>query len=190
MRPGPGPFVSAYFFLLEFKFDEKLLGGGGGSDGGGSGDGDGGSGTDPHPSHHPPTPSLRWRRATVGAGWGAAAAAGGGLAGGRASQSVRRRVPVAGKAWVAPREPDTPPPSRGHVHARADARTVTFDYNCVTVRRPRVYIKLSIAISIVLDSGVSLGCSPPPRKGVRGRVHRPPSVPGAFLHGGTPKSRT
>ena len=49
-------------------------------------------------------------------------------------------------------------------------------YNYVTVRCPRVYIKLSRAISIILDSGVSLGCSPPPRKGVRGRVHRPPSV--------------
>ena len=109
-RPGSVPFVSAYFFLLEFKFDEKLLGGGGGSDGGGSGDGDGGSGTDPHPSHHPPTPSLRWRRATVGAGWGAAAATGGGLAGGGASQSVRRRVPVAGKGWVAPRRPSRRPP--------------------------------------------------------------------------------
>ena len=56
-RPGSVPFVLAYF-LLEFKFDEKLLGGGGGSDGGGSGDGDGGSGTDPHPSHHPPTQFL------------------------------------------------------------------------------------------------------------------------------------
>ena len=57
MRPGPGPFVSAYFFLLEFKFDEKLLRGGGGSDGGGSGDGDGGSGRPI--THHPTHPHPR-----------------------------------------------------------------------------------------------------------------------------------
>ena len=131
--------------------------------------------------------SLRWRRATVGAGRGAAEAAGGGLAGGGRPPRLRRRVPAAGTGWVAPREPETPPPSHVHVHARAHARTVTFKYNCVTVRRPRVYIKLSMAISIVLDSGVSLGCSPPPRKGARGRVHRPPSVPSST---GTPKSRT
>ena len=56
---------------------------------------------------------------------------------------------MAGKGWVAPREPETPPPSRGHVHARAHARTVTFNYECVTVRRPRVYIKLSLAFPIV-----------------------------------------
>ena len=64
--------------------------------------------------------------------------------------------------------------------------TVSFNYNCVTVRRPRVYLKLSIAISIVLDSGVSLGCSPPPRKGARGRVHRPPSVPSSARHAQVP----
>ena len=88
---------------------------------------------------------------------------------------------MAGKGWVAPQEPETRPPSRGHVHARADARTVTFNYNCVTVRCPRVYIKLSIAISIVLDSRDSLGCPPPPRKGSRVRVRRPPVL--AILHG-------
>ena len=121
--------------------------------------------------------SLRWRHATVGAGWGAAGAPEGGLVGGGRSPRLRRRVPAAGTGWVAPREPETPPPSHGHVHARAHAWTVSCNYNCVTVRRPRVYLKLPIAISIVLDSGVSLGCSPPPRKGVRGRVHRPPSVP-------------
>ena len=60
VRLGSGPFGLAYFFLLEFKFDEKLLGGGGGS-----GDGDGGSGSDDKPSKNPPTPSLLWRRATV-----------------------------------------------------------------------------------------------------------------------------
>ena len=87
---------------------------------------------------------------------------------------------------MAPRGPETPPPSHGHVHARAHARTVTFKYNCVTVRRPRVYIKLSMAMSIVLDSGVSLGCSPPPRKGARGRVHRPPSVPSSHGHAQVP----
>ena len=32
------------------------------------------------------------------------------------------------------------------------ARTVTFNYNCVTVRCPHVYIKISRAISIALDS--------------------------------------
>ena len=93
--------------------------------------------------------SLLWRRATVGAGRGAPAAPVGGLVGGWRSPPPGRRVPMAGKGWVAPQEPETRPPSRGHVHARADARTVTFNYNCVTVRRPRVYIKLSLAISIV-----------------------------------------
>ena len=127
--------------------------------------------------------AARDGRGGLGSRWGAE----GGLVGGGRSPRLRRRVPAAGTGWVAPREPETPPPSHGHVHARAHARTVTFKYNCVTVRRPRVYIKLSIAISIVLDSGVSLGCSPPPRKGVRGRVHRPPSVPSST---GTPKSRT
>ena len=83
--------------------------------------------------------------------------------------------------WVAPWEPETPLPLCEHVHARAHARTVTFNYNCVTVRCPRVYIKLSIAISIVLDSRDSLGCPPPPRKGSRGRVRRPPVL--AILHG-------
>ena len=130
--------------------------------------------------------SLRWRRETVGAGRGAAEAAGGGLAGGGRPPRLRRRVPAAGTGWVAPREPETPPPLHVHVHARAHARTVTFKYNCVTVRRPRVYIKLSMAISIVLDSGVSLGCSPPPRKGARGRVHRPPSVPSSHGHAQVP----
>jgi hypothetical protein len=125
--------------------------------------------------------SLRWRRATVGAGWGAPGAAGGGLAGGGASPRLRRRVLAAGTGWVAPRGAETPLPSREHVHARAHARTVTFKYNCVTVGCPRVYIKLSIAISIVLDSRDSLGCPPPPRKGSRVRVRRPPVL--AILHG-------
>ena len=40
---------------------------------------------------------------------------------------------------------------RGLQAARRGARTVTFKYNCVTVRRPRVYIKLSMAIYIVLN---------------------------------------
>jgi len=93
--------------------------------------------------------SLLWRRATVGAGRGAPAAPVGGLVGGWRSPPPGRRVPMAGKGWVAPQEPETRPPSRGHVHARADARTVTFNYNCVTVRRPRVFIKLSLDISIV-----------------------------------------
>ena len=93
---------------------------------------------------------------------------------------------AAGTGWVAPRGAETPLPSREHVHARAHARTVTFKYNCVTVRCPRVYIKLSMAISIILDSGVSLGCSPAPRKGARGRVHRPPSVPSSHGHAQVP----
>ena len=63
----------------------------------------------------------------------------------------------------------------------AHARTVTFNYNCVTVRCPHVYIKLSTAISIALDSRDSLGCPPPPRKGSRVRVRRPPVL--AILHG-------
>ena len=41
--------------------------------------------------------------------------------------------------------------------------------------------KLSTAISIALDSRDSLGCPPPPRKGSRGRVRRPPVL--AILHG-------
>ena len=40
VRHGSVPFGLAYFFLLKFKFDEMLLGGGGGS--GGSDGGDGG----------------------------------------------------------------------------------------------------------------------------------------------------
>ena len=57
----------------------------------------------------------------------------------------------------------------------------TFKYNCVTVRCPHVYIKLSAAISMVLDSRDSLGCPPPPRKGSRVRARRPPVL--AVLHG-------
>ena len=134
-----------------------------------------------------PNSSLLWRRATVGAGWGPPGASVGGLEGVGRSSPPRRRVLGVGRGWVAPQEAEPPPPSRAHVHAGAHARTVSCNYNYVTVRRPRVYIKLSMAISIVLDSGDSLGCSPPPRKGARGRVHRPPSVPSSA---GTPKSRT
>ena len=64
---------------------------------------------------------LRWRRATVGAGWGAAAAPEGGLAGGARFPPPRRRVLVAGKGRVAPQEAEPPPPLHGHVHARAHA---------------------------------------------------------------------
>ena len=121
--------------------------------------------------------ALWRRRTTVGAGWGAPRAPGGGLTGGGRSPPVRRRVPAAGTGWVAPWGPETPPPSRGHVHARAHARTVTFNYNYVTVRRPHVYIKLSAAISMVLDSRDSLGCPPPPREGAEDASADHPSLP-------------
>ena len=75
-------------------------------------------------------------------------------------------------------------PLSGHVHARAHARTVTFKYNCVTVRCPRVYIKLSIAISIVLDSRDSLGCPPPPREGAEDASADHPCLPSST---GTPQ---
>ena len=96
-------------------------------------------------------------------------------------------VLAAGTGWEAPRGAETSLPSREHVHARAHARTVTFKYNCVTVRCPRVFIKLSIAISILLDSRDSLGCPPPPREGAEDASADHPCLPSST---GTPKSRT
>ena len=87
--------------------------------------------------------------------------------GGGASQSVRRRVPVAGKGWVAPRRPSRRPPRISMCMRRANASTVSFDYNCVTVRRPRVYIKLLLAQSIIKHSGTTPGCLPSARGAAR-----------------------
>ena len=70
---------------------------------------------------------------------------------------------MAGKGWVAPRRPSRRPPRMSMCMRRAHASTVSFDYNCVTVRRPRVYIKLLLAQSIIKHSGTTPGCLPSAR---------------------------
>ena len=56
---------------------------------------------------------------------------------------------MAGKGWVAPRRPSRRPPRISMCMRRANASTVSFDYNCATVRRPRVYIKLLLYVCML-----------------------------------------
>ena len=100
-------------------------------------------------------------------GLGSRCSARGQASGGGRSAPLRWWVPAAGKRWVAPREPETPPPSHEHVHASCPWSTVSFNYNCVTLRRPRVCIKLLLAQSIIKHSGTSPGCLPSARGAAR-----------------------
>ena len=74
---------------------------------------------------------------------------------------------MAGKGWVAPRRPSRRPPRMSTCNASSHGSTVSFDYICATVRRPRVYIKLLLAQSIIKYSGTTPGCLPPARGAAR-----------------------
>ena len=92
-----------------------------------------------------------------------------------------RRVGLAveppGSAHLRPAWPPANPPTRTELSLQAPNATVTFNYNYVTVRCPYVYVKLSTAISMVLDSRDSLGCPPPPREGAEDASADHPSLP-------------